>query len=208
MTDLKLNSISRYAKRSSRLVLEAHDHCEVPAGCGGVVLRWRNPNQGLPLTFRVYAAGASQFFLDGKLLSSARPIVPPGEHVVSLIIRGCDPRQALLLCAASFEDKTDGTGYEERSRAILVHFLSAPDDSWKYVCADPNDPAWQNAGYDDSRWSTMEKREWPQDKERTKNLPNVYRAEQLLKMGAQGLSIIERASTVWVRRRFSVRANA
>jgi sulfatase modifying factor 1 len=28
-------------------VLEAHSHCEVPAGCGGVVLQWRNPSAGL-----------------------------------------------------------------------------------------------------------------------------------------------------------------
>jgi hypothetical protein len=37
--DLRLNSLSRYTKRSPEYVLEEHSHCEVPAGCGGVVLR-------------------------------------------------------------------------------------------------------------------------------------------------------------------------
>lgn len=207
MPDQNLNSVSRYAKKSDRLILEAHDHCEVPAGCGGVVLRWRNPNQGLPLTLRLYAAGSCQFFVDGKLVSSARPIVPFGDHVASLIIRGCDPSQVIMLCAATFEDRTDGVGYEERSASKVVHFVSAPDGSWKYTCSEPQDPAWQCIGFDDSRWRTMEKREWPPDPEKTKGLPNAYRADHLLKMGAQGLSIAEQASTVWIRRQFSVRAN-
>ena len=45
--DLRLNELERFRKTSSRLALEAHSHCEVPAGCGGVVLRWTRP--GAPL---------------------------------------------------------------------------------------------------------------------------------------------------------------
>ena len=41
----KLNGPDRYRKRSPRLVLEEHSHCEVPAGCGGVVLRWINTDR-------------------------------------------------------------------------------------------------------------------------------------------------------------------
>lgn len=35
--ELKLNSLGRYGKGGSRLVLEEHGHCEVPVGCGGAV---------------------------------------------------------------------------------------------------------------------------------------------------------------------------
>ena len=47
--ELKLNSISRSSKQSPRLVLEEHGHCEVPAGCGGVVLRWRGHDDPIPV---------------------------------------------------------------------------------------------------------------------------------------------------------------
>lgn len=47
--ELKLNSISRFSKQSPRLVLEEHGHCEVPAGCGGVVLRWRGADDPIAL---------------------------------------------------------------------------------------------------------------------------------------------------------------
>ena len=34
MRELKLNTLGRYGKNASHLVLEEHSHCEVPAGCG------------------------------------------------------------------------------------------------------------------------------------------------------------------------------
>ncbi len=49
--ELKLNTIGRFVKRSPCLALEQHNHCEVPAGCGGVVLRWFNPSRGIPILF-------------------------------------------------------------------------------------------------------------------------------------------------------------
>jgi hypothetical protein len=52
---LKLNGLSRYTKQSPRLVLEEYSHCEVPAGYGGVVLRWRNPDQPLPMLVSSFA---------------------------------------------------------------------------------------------------------------------------------------------------------
>ncbi len=35
MPDLNLNSLSRFSKKSSTMILEVYSHCEVPAGCGG-----------------------------------------------------------------------------------------------------------------------------------------------------------------------------
>jgi hypothetical protein len=48
MSKKALNSLDRFRKHPGQLVLEEHGHCEVPAGCGGVVLRWRNPNPSPP----------------------------------------------------------------------------------------------------------------------------------------------------------------
>src|SRR5687768_6072864 len=65
--DLKLNGLSRYAKESPRLVLEEYGHCEVPAGCGGVVLRWRNPDQPIPMVVHSFSGNGTLDYqgLDG-----------------------------------------------------------------------------------------------------------------------------------------------
>lgn len=84
--ELKLNSLGRYGKGTSRLVLEEHGHCEVPAGCGGAVLRWRNPNSGLLFLLHAFGNDNGRILLDGAPPSSARPLVPFGEHVLSLAV--------------------------------------------------------------------------------------------------------------------------
>src|SRR5712664_4668459 len=80
--DLKLNSISRYSKNSQLFVLEEHGHCEVPAGWGGVVLRWTNPNRALPAELWIATVGKATFYLDGKSPSSGRPMIEYGRHVL------------------------------------------------------------------------------------------------------------------------------
>ena len=57
MSEQQLNSLERFRKRSPRLLLEQYDSCEVPAGCGGVVLRWRDPHAARPVV--VSAAGGT-----------------------------------------------------------------------------------------------------------------------------------------------------
>lgn len=169
-----------------------------------MVLRWRDPERGVPLTFRVYAGGPYKFFLDGQLLSSARPIISFGEHAISILITEFDPNQVVLLFAAKYEEKADGKDHQARSTAAVIHFLSAPDDSWKYSCVEPRDDSWQQPGFDDSGWSAMPSREWPPDKEKTATAQS-YRAQELLRMGAHGLGVVGTPTKVWIRRGFSVR---
>jgi hypothetical protein len=205
--DLNLNSLSRYSKKSSHYILEAQSHCEVPAGCGGVVLRWRDPKKGIPLTFRVYASGSYKFFLDARPLSSTRPIVPFGEHVISIVISEFDPNRVVLLFAAKYEEKGAGIGYADRATAGALHFLSTPDGSWKHSCVEPQNSSWQQAGFDDSAWTVMPAREWAPDPEQ-KATGQSYRAEELLRMGAQGLGVAGSPTKVWIRRTFSVEPSA
>ena len=93
--DLKLNSLGRYGKSNSRLVLEEHGHCEVPAGCGGVVLRWRNPNSCLLFIFHFFGSKGT-ILLDGKTLTSVRLLISFEEHVLSFAVTytgsGVNPR--------------------------------------------------------------------------------------------------------------------
>ncbi len=198
-----MNSLSRYSKKSNRYVLEAHSHCEVPAGCGGAVLRWRNPKEGVPLTFRIYAGGPYKFYLDGQPLASARPTIGFGEHVISIAISDFDPSKVVLLFAAKYEEKGAGVSYEERSAGGKLYVISAPDGSWKYSAAEPQNGSWQEVGFDDSSWHAMPAREWALDPKQ-KTSAQSFRANELLGMGAQGLGVAGNPRKIWVRRPFSI----
>ena len=88
MAEQQLNSLGRFRKQPGKLVLEEHGSCEVPAGCGGVVLRWRRPGAPIGISLFSYVAGTSQGpFLDGRRFDEQRMMVEPGEHVLSFIVR-------------------------------------------------------------------------------------------------------------------------
>ncbi len=106
--DLKLNSLGKYGKGSSRLILEEHGHCEVPAGCGGAVLRWRNPKSGLLFIIKVFATAKYQILLDGDAPSSGRPLVSFGEHVISLVVTEIGPNPAVVAIAAVHDESQSG----------------------------------------------------------------------------------------------------
>jgi hypothetical protein len=81
--DLKINSLHRFAKHSPRLTLREYSHCEVPAGCGGVVMRWVDPHDGTPVLVRVIVIGAADTWLDGAPMRSSYARIEPGRHVVA-----------------------------------------------------------------------------------------------------------------------------
>src|SRR5438445_588541 len=101
----QLNSLERFRKQPGRLVLEEHSHCEVPAGCGGVVLRWRNPRATLPLLLHLYAPGEFTLSLDGDTPRTGRVDVAPGRHVVGLVLPDADLAAGLFLFAATHDPK-------------------------------------------------------------------------------------------------------
>jgi hypothetical protein len=82
--DLRLNSLDRFTKRSPRLLLEEHAHCEVPAGCGGVVLRWVNPAAALPILIDFYHPGPARLAIDGVTVTTSHLLLAPGPHVLAL----------------------------------------------------------------------------------------------------------------------------
>jgi len=198
--DLRLNALSRYSKQSSEYVLEVHSHCEVPAGCGGVVLRWRNPRLAIPLEIWAYTAGEAHFFLDGSLPASARPLVPYGEHVFAWMITGFDPAAPVLACSATYMDKlihlsvTPPTGQS-------VSIQSPPDGTWRYTFTPPPG-TWTRVDFDESAWHSMIAR--PVSEEERRKTYRLYRA---FDYGAQPLGVEGEAHTVWIRRRFTLSDN-
>lgn len=152
--DLKLNSLSRFSKQSTRLVLEDYSSCEVPAGCGGVVLRWRNPDEPIPMVLSIssWNGKRNKIALDGEDISSSAKIpVMYGTHVLTTTITDFDPEYALLLLV--------GTFHEDYVRVLHLqgdtNLLSLPDGTWKYSLDPPQNENWQQPDFDDSGWNVM-----------------------------------------------------
>jgi hypothetical protein len=182
--DLRLNTLNRFSKRSPRLTLEERGSCEVPAGCGGVVLRWLDPDRGQNLVFRAAYGGRIAAFLDGQLVESGRALVPYGDHVLALRLEADAPAQFLF--AVTHDDPDLRT---DPARALLV--TGGP------LRASATDPGagWEQPGFDDAGWAAPAISSTPvPEKER-------WRVESLRRWGAAPLDAPAR---LWLRGRFRV----
>jgi len=151
--DLKLNSLSRFSKQSPRLVLEEYSHCEVPAGCGGVVLRWRKAQPPIPMQTR-FGWGNGRM-PDRKLddqynLFHPKLPVDYGTHVISMIATDVNPSFAIVLMVG--ELNADYLRILQPEGETLI--LSSADGSWRYTLDEPADD-WRTVEYDDSAWRPM-----------------------------------------------------
>src|SRR5947209_3001910 len=101
----QVNSLDRFRKQPTRLVLEEYSHCEVPAGCGGVVLRWRNPLAAISVLLHVFTPVKSTTLIDGKATHHGLMDLAVGRHVFAARIPGADLRCGLLMFAATHNAK-------------------------------------------------------------------------------------------------------
>jgi hypothetical protein len=157
-----LNSLERFRKQPGRLVLEEHGHCEVPAGCGGVVLRWRNPHAPLLITIHLYTPVPAQSFVDGNELESARIILAPGPHTVAVVLENVDPTAVRIMFSASHNPRE----YQKTLPAELIEpsFLavSADDGTWKFSLEPPEGQDWLSTTFDDRDWPALVKTATPE----------------------------------------------
>ncbi|MFI5374087.1 MAG: hypothetical protein ACHQ8D_05610 [Candidatus Rokuibacteriota bacterium] len=194
--DLKLNSLSRYAKASPRLVLEEHGHCEIPAGCGGVVLRWWNPDRAIPVTMWAYAPILLDMRLDGKRLNHAVPLVSFDSHILAFTITAASPADLFLMFAAVRGSSWSDLPTPDRdSREVVV--VSTPDGSWRYSATAPTGSSWMESGFDDSDWRPMQvKAGWdPSD------TGYRYPPKRMAQFSARALGVPD-SSQAWVRKEF------
>jgi hypothetical protein len=188
--DLKLNSIDRYTKSSPRFVLEEHGHCEVPAGCGGVVLRWRDPNTAVPVRLQLLIVNAVEYstLVDGTRLASSRPLLSPGEHVLT-ISATAGPDATVQLLFSAYADLSG-------DQRLLI---SEPSASWSWTTEEPPDE-WTRLDYDDVAWSPMTPGRL------TAEQADEYVARRLLESGATPLTTPARSGRLWIRATFQVPA--
>jgi hypothetical protein len=151
----RLNSVERFRKQPGRLVLEEHSHCEVPAGCGGVVLRWRNPTSPIPVTVTLYTPVKAACSIDGAPLQTALVYLPPGPHVLAVAVENADLSAGLLMFAATHDPKhyQRGAPGEVVERPLKV--LSEADGSWKFTLRRPAGDDWLTPSFDDRDWDAL-----------------------------------------------------
>ncbi len=197
--DLKLNDLSKFSKSSRRLILREYSNCEVPAGCGGVVFRWKNPDDAIAFETLSFILGEFELFLDGNTPQSACPLLERGEHILSLVISNFQSNYGFLMFAGRSGESGASLFYEGDRK---VRILSSPDSSWKFLLNAPMEESWTGLKFDDSSWNSMI----------FKNLPTLdkkdsrrFEIDSLSGYGAQSLGIEEVApKTIWIRKRFSL----
>lgn len=134
---LRLNTLHRFSKHSPRLLLQEYSHCEVPAGCGGVVLRWIEREGGLPAILRMAALGPIRCWLDERELISSTVELHAGEHVLALEVTEL-PRANTPIAA-----RLD-VNLPNNSTTLL---RSAEDSRWWLTATSPS-IGWSGLGYD------------------------------------------------------------
>jgi hypothetical protein len=208
--DLQINSLDRFRKHPGRLVLEQHGGCEVPAGCGGVILRWRNPLAKVPLIFNCYTPGRATFFVDGEEVETHRIDLAPGVHVLAGVMPEADLSRELLMAAAVHTPKTNPRGPTPDVVEAQFQLASSGDATWKFVLDEPGDDAWMNASFDDQHWLSLEQMADPELQREDDNYYAWYRCNRL---GARCLGLPANLRQlhpsgpkggVWIRKVFEI----
>ncbi len=201
--DLKLNDLPRFSKSSPRLVLHEYSNCEVPAGCGGVVFRWKKPDNPVAFEISLYTPGEFKLFIDGEPPQTACTPLERGAHILALILSKFNSNYGILM----FVGRTGETGvYTKDIKLYEVdrteRVLSLPDSSWKYLLRPPPDDSWTELQFDDTPWKSLISKELPPiDHEDN----SQYSIERLSALGAQSLGPEKTAAeAVWIRKKFSV----
>jgi hypothetical protein len=187
--ELELNSIDRYVKSSPAFVLEEHSHCEVPAGCGGVVLRWRNPATSVPVRLQVWVGGTGgscRALLDGAPPASARPLVAPGRHAVLLRVEPGSEATTQVLFRAAVQVHNSREDGEQLSL------------DWRWTDVEPPPDAAARVGFDDAGWSEPAPGELPEE------TAKAYTPRSLLRAGAELMVVASAGRPFWMRAEFDV----
>jgi hypothetical protein len=152
---LRLNELNRFRKTSSRMALEAHSHCEVPAGCGGVVLRWTSPGAPLGVTLSKYfARPVDDLCLDGSELTEQRATVTPGAHVISFTM-DVTAEEGFVLATLRLEPDLPNAAQRTKS--------SRADGSWRATLSAPEaGDAWRLPDFEDSAYVPLVERAVPE----------------------------------------------
>lgn len=183
--ELRLNTVERFSKHSTRLVLEEHGHCEVPAGCGGVVLQWRDPQVGLPVIVGLIGSvGRGEVFVDGEALRQQRVVLSYGSHMLAMRLDEVAAPHWFVLRVEQ----------DSSPRGVVVELSSSADGTWRGTTQDPGE-AWQAVDFDDGGWARLTAAPALSEEQLGKE---VYHYRTATRQGCTALGLPP-AVTVWVR---------
>jgi hypothetical protein len=158
----RLNSLNRYTKKS-RLLLEAHSHCEVPAGCGGAVFQWVNPERGITVRVHVQTPlRVRQVFIDGNAVPGLGLRLLPGSHLLALSFAPREPTQREPNPAAVIDPwalvflEVRVPGVPTYPVQRIARSESRDDGTWRAFAGTP-DPRWNAPDFDDSSWPPLQR---------------------------------------------------
>jgi hypothetical protein len=203
----RLNALERFRKDPGRLILEQHGHCEVPAGCGGVVLRWRMPGAARSMILYCYSSAPASWLLDGTELSHSRVDLVPDRHVLACCLSSVDP-SAVLIQFAAVADRLAGTRHtSNQPEQQPLKVLSAADGTWKFSLNPP--PDWMQAPFDASSWPALMEAPTPTF---TRNELGAFQSQRCTRLGAVclrlpgqgGAQAASPTGSVWIRKVFEV----
>lgn len=193
--DLNINTIDRFRKRSDRLVLEQHGSCEVPAGCGGVVLRWHNPDSGQPVVFACAASANVELYVNGQVIAS-RAVLPWGESNVALRLTEISSKYPFVM---STQRDVPPEQREDIDQDLTVpDGCTALDGSWRCSTEEHDPETVTQLGFDDSQWTVL--------KEVNENFPEANRwlFESVQRRRGQPLRLPKKCQSLWIRTTLAV----
>ena len=189
--DLRLNTLHRFSKHSQKLVLEEHGHCEVPAGCGGVILTWRNPAVALPIVLYVASPGRCQVYVDGTLARSGRLELPFGPRVLMFHLADMTEAPRMFAAVACIDP-----GPGQAADQALPDSQTSGDGSWRVSTTAPAEAAFTDPDFDDRGWHALQHVPMPDE------LPegDQWAYDNTSERGASTLQL-PTATESWVRKR-------
>ncbi|MDI1477298.1 hypothetical protein [Polyangium sp. y55x31] len=200
--EVQVNALSRYEKASGRLVLEEYSSCEVPAGCGGAILRWIDPQEALPLHMWGWTTGEADLFFDGAPFTSSRIDARVGRHVLALHVRpqgGLPPQLALALRYSDDAPKRNVEPERSRSIGYKIQVLSGAGAVMVGSTMPPKGDGWRQPGFDESGWQPLVRMEAA-----TKDPDKNWHLQQVLKTGARVIGLPGQTGPLWVRCTFDL----
>ena len=188
--DLRINTLHRFAKHSPRLTLREYSHCEVPAGCGGVVLRWTDPTDARAVFVHLGTPNAEvDAWLDGTEIVASAHALAGDEHVLALhVTRHAKTPTGRLLVAPSVSIEPGSANLLPRSLVARATTTIEPDIA--------------RADLDDRHWPLAE-RATPRDIVGLTAWRRRY--QQLLDEGAL---VLVADDEIWMRLHFRLEGSA
>lgn len=198
--DLTLNGLDRFRKHSSRVVVEAYSHCEVPAGCGGNVWRYSDAQSCLPLTIRVASGGvAQQIWLDGQQHTGSWMDLKAGRHRICLSIAPAASTNFLLLHLA-YDPRRERyvTGPVDALKAIQ---LKSDSSGWLVSAREPAGE-WLEAQHEPGKNWVSPAIFAANGVLKDKN--TAYQFDAVINAGALPIGIQKHSGALWVQRTFEL----